>query len=74
MQNNAYETMSVPSREDRDAVPMEPPSFRQPITCSNPSVAEGQPSRFIGEVGPANDSTLQVEWFKNGEPIVIGKS
>ncbi|VDK20053.1 unnamed protein product [Taenia asiatica] len=73
MQNSAYETMSsVGGGAEHDVVHVEPPSFSQPISCDNPAVAEGERTRFIGEVAPAKDSTLQVEWFKNGEPIVIG--
>lgn len=75
MQNSAYETMSsIGGGAEHDVVHVEPPSFRQPISCDNPALAEGERTRFIGEVAPAKDSTLQVEWFKNGEPIVIGKA
>lgn len=74
MQNDAFEAMTSMGRPDvSDDVHVETPCFRQPITCNNPSVAEGQRSRFIGEVAPANDSTLQIEWLKDGEPVVIGK-
>uniref|UniRef100_A0A5K3EFU4 Titin n=1 Tax=Mesocestoides corti TaxID=53468 RepID=A0A5K3EFU4_MESCO len=73
MQNTAYETMSSLGRgPEGDAVDVEPPCFTQPISCNNTSVAEGQPVRFIGEVSPTKDSTLQIEWLKDGKPVVIG--
>lgn len=73
MQNNAYDTMAAMGQPaENDTVHYEPPSFRQQITCSKTNLAEGERTRFIGEVSPTGDSTLQIEWLKDGQPIVIG--
>lgn len=73
MQNNAYDTMTAMGQSaEKDAVHYEPPSFLQPIVCSNTNLAEGDRTRFIGEVSLVGDSTLQIEWLKDGQPIVIG--
>ncbi|VDL61023.1 unnamed protein product [Hymenolepis diminuta] len=51
MQNNAYDTMTaIGQSAEKDAVHYEPPSFLQPIVCSNTNLAEGDRTRFIGEV------------------------
>ncbi|KAM3185383.1 hypothetical protein ACTXT7_006465 [Hymenolepis weldensis] len=73
MQNNAYDTMTAMGQSaENDAVHCEPPSFLQPIVCSNTNLAEGERTRFIGEVSLVGDSALQIEWLKDGQPIVIG--
>ncbi len=72
MQNQAYDSLAAMGRAgDRDAVHVEAPVFKTPISCSNTNVAEGQPSRFVGAV--ASKDSIQVDWFRDGKPIVIGK-
>lgn len=70
MQDNVY----LDRGYENDTTQLEQPSFRQAISCNNPNVAEGERTRFVGEVSPAKDSTIQIEWLKDGQPIVIGRS
>lgn len=46
----------------------EPPQFtQQPVGSLN--VNEGDPASVSARVRPAGDSSLRVEWFKNGKPL-----
>lgn len=74
MQNEAFDAM--PSRfasNDGEAKSLEPPAFNKNITCFQPQVLEGNPTRFVGEVQPVNDPSIRIEWLRDGQPIVIGK-
>ncbi|CAH8664362.1 unnamed protein product [Dicrocoelium dendriticum] len=46
----------------------EPPQFTQQ-PASNLNVNEGDPASVSVRVRPAGDSSLRVEWFKNGKPL-----
>lgn len=36
------------------------------------TIAEGEPANITARVRPAGDSTLIVEWYKNGKPLPAG--
>lgn len=73
MQNAAFDSM--PSRfatNDTEAHGAEPPNFTKNVTCLKSEVFQGNPTRFITEVKPNNDPSMKIEWFRDGQPLVIG--
>jgi titin len=57
-----------------DAVPEEelnqPPVFTKEL--EEIEIVEGQPAHFDCRVTPTNDSSMRIEWYMNGKPLVLG--
>jgi hypothetical protein len=45
-----------------------PPEFKSPIRDQN-NIREGGFAHFEARLEPTGDSTLQVEWLKDGRPV-----
>ena len=52
--------------EDEEG-PTEPPKFTHPLR--NIDISEGNKCHFEATLTPVGDGTMQVEWFKDGQPI-----
>ncbi|CAL8079276.1 unnamed protein product [Calicophoron daubneyi] len=70
-----YESASPAVREyDRDqrGRPTAPPQFAQQPVISSSDVAEGEPVRIEAYLVQTSDTTLNVDWLKNGQPVGTG--
>ena len=50
-----------------------PPEFKSPIKDQN-SIREGGFAHFEARLEPVGDSSLRVEWLKDGRPVEASKS
>lgn len=51
---------------------MAPPQFKTPIKDQQ-NIKEGGFAHFEARLEPLGDSTLQVEWLKDGKPVEASK-
>ncbi|VDP08349.1 unnamed protein product [Soboliphyme baturini] len=58
-----YTTAEIDDKRDK-------PRFVTKI--ENVAISEGDFARFECQLAPINDPNLKVEWFHNGEPIILG--
>jgi len=54
-----------------ESVKIKPRFLSKPKNVEN--LKEGQHAHFECKLEPVTDSNLEVQWFKNGKPIIIGK-
>lgn len=59
-------------RRKVDSVGAEPPNFSSDFR--NIESFEGKSIRFEAKLSPANDPQMQIDWYFNGQPIVMGKN
>nr|CAH8831976.1 unnamed protein product [Trichobilharzia regenti] len=70
-----YQATSAPIKEyerDQRSQPKSAPHFTQQPVISSSDVLEGEPVRIEAFLNTTSDSSLQVEWLKNGQPIGTG--
>lgn len=58
--------------EPEPAESVSPPEFITPIQ-SQKNIPEGGFAHFDARLEPLNDSTLKVEWLKDGKPVEASK-
>ncbi|KHJ47621.1 hypothetical protein D918_01776 [Trichuris suis] len=69
----ALESSDKRSRpETEDEVQKSAPVFVRPLSPSNSTLMENSRLHLECEVAPKQDSTMTVQWFKNGMPIPTG--
>ncbi|KAK4474183.1 hypothetical protein MN116_003482 [Schistosoma mekongi] len=70
-----YQATSAPIKEyerDQRSQPKSAPQFSQQPVISSSDVLEGEPVRMEAYLNTTSDSTLQVDWMKNGQPVGTG--
>ncbi|CAH8462873.1 unnamed protein product [Schistosoma margrebowiei] len=70
-----YQATSAPTKEyerDQRSQPKSAPHFTQQPVISSSDVLEGEPVRIEAYLDTTSDSTLQVDWMKNGQPVGTG--
>ncbi|VDP82309.1 unnamed protein product, partial [Schistosoma curassoni] len=70
-----YQATSAPTKEyerDQRSQPKSAPHFTQQPVISSSDVLEGEPVRIEAYLNTTSDSTLQVDWMKNGQPVGTG--
>lgn len=69
--NQVYKRSLVSPRRGNDNS-YDPPAFYEQLD-SDLVVDEGEPLRLSTRVGPADDSSLQISWFKDGKLLSAGE-
>ncbi|RTG81042.1 uncharacterized protein DC041_0000451 [Schistosoma bovis] len=70
---DVYQATSAPTKEyerDQRSQPKSAPHFTQQPVISSSDVLEGEPVRIEAYLNTTSDSTLQVDWMKNGNQLV----
>ena len=71
-QRSAYAQNHLHSEDQIPALTEEKPHFTTPLRHPTEPIREGQRAHFEAKLEPITDPHLQVEWFKDGQPVIIG--
>jgi titin len=69
----AYQQMQYAKYAEEATEVVPPPTFKTPIKDQK-GVREGGFAHFEARLEPVGDSSMKVEWFKDGRPVEASKS